>query len=128
FIDRADQQANPNREQLHFRKGHLHVACDHESLVEHAIKDFDEARRPRCSFSQCRHRSSILRDNRVADRETGNARWTCQNRPISAMVMPPLPCGFRWRTTRSASNSDKQRSEEHTSELQSPYDLVCRLL
>src|SRR5437867_5882283 len=23
---------------------------------------------------------------------------------------------------------DRQRSEEHTSELQSPYDLVCRLL
>src|SRR5437867_9374812 len=28
-----------------------------------------------------------------------------------------LPCRDRWR-----------RSEEHTSELQSPYDLVCRLL
>src|SRR5437867_8547546 len=25
-------------------------------------------------------------------------------------------------------NRDDQRSEEHTSELQSPYDLVCRLL
>src|SRR5437867_9252272 len=30
-----------------------------------------------------------------------------------------LLAGFRWRNIRS---------EEHTSELQSPYDLVCRLL
>src|SRR5947208_12149191 len=35
-------------------------------------------------------------------------------------------CGSRWRTT-SASRT-KRRSEEHTSELQSPDHLVCRLL
>src|SRR5437867_7852250 len=29
---------------------------------------------------------------------------------------------------RRASRSRQARSEEHTSELQSPYDLVCRLL
>src|SRR5207248_10922477 len=28
----------------------------------------------------------------------------------------------------SADTGDRTRSEEHTSELQSPYDLVCRLL
>src|SRR5437867_8168300 len=33
--------------------------------------------------------------------------------------------GFRWRTL---SLLQLRRSEEHTSELQSPYDLVCRLL
>src|SRR5438094_3493673 len=31
-----------------------------------------------------------------------------------------------WRGWRTA--SARSRSEEHTSELQSPYDLVCRLL
>src|SRR5437867_8885018 len=31
-------------------------------------------------------------------------------------------------STRIASNIVQGRSEEHTSELQSPYDLVCRLL
>src|SRR5207248_6607325 len=44
--------------------------------------------------------------------------------------------GPRWRlegSTRSLrrtgrSGSPRSRSEEHTSELQSPYDLVCRLL
>src|SRR5207248_11271330 len=34
-----------------------------------------------------------------------------------------------WRpTTGSSLPSEDCRSEEHTSELQSPYDLVCRLL
>src|SRR6266516_6323205 len=33
------------------------------------------------------------------------------------------PCGPRSSRVRAAA-----RSEEHTSELQSPYDLVCRLL
>src|SRR5437867_11684178 len=31
-------------------------------------------------------------------------------------------------SSRSAVSSRPSRSEEHTSELQSPYDLVCRLL
>src|SRR5207248_8800112 len=44
---------------------------------------------------------------------------------------------WRWRGRRGkpatwrlswARNTDNSRSEAHTSELQSPYDLVCRLL
>src|SRR5207248_11796208 len=40
------------------------------------------------------------------------------------------PCrGFRRRFARAESTAGRaHRSEEHTSELQSPYDLVCRLL
>src|SRR5438034_6543758 len=34
----------------------------------------------------------------------------------------------RWRTRSSSSSSSSSRSEEHTSELQSHSDLVCRLL
>src|SRR5207248_9719304 len=34
--------------------------------------------------------------------------------------------GWRWRQLRTVAVG--VRSEEHTSELQSPYDLVCRLL
>src|SRR5437867_4534150 len=33
-----------------------------------------------------------------------------------------------WAATGCASCCSEGRSEEHTSELQSPYDLVCRLL
>src|SRR5438094_2386791 len=32
------------------------------------------------------------------------------------------------KDTTAAGQSRRQRSEEHTAELQSPYDLVCRLL
>src|SRR5438094_4625809 len=45
--------------------------------------------------------------------------------PVSKpTISKPTPVS---RVTRSASPPG-QRSEEHTSELQSPYDLVCRLL
>src|SRR5699024_12247459 len=33
-----------------------------------------------------------------------------------------------WEISRFTSNHNDQRSEEHTSELQSRFDLVCRLL
>src|SRR5438094_7293362 len=33
-----------------------------------------------------------------------------------------------WDAVRGARDAAVARSEEHTSELQSPYDLVCRLL
>src|SRR5260221_10894564 len=46
----------------------------------------------------------------------------------SSAVMPKSQCSTspRWITT--APEPDRSRSEEHTSELQSHSDLVCRLL
>src|SRR5207249_11517325 len=35
---------------------------------------------------------------------------------------------YRWGTMNAAAGRDDNRSEEHTSELQSRFDLVCRLL
>src|SRR5437867_6101471 len=35
---------------------------------------------------------------------------------------------YQEKHTVARSSSNRNRSEEHTSELQSPYDLVCRLL
>src|SRR6266513_6343451 len=43
--------------------------------------------------------------------------------PISA---PGLPGA--WSTSSNPSRTPKRRSEEHTSELQSRFDIVCRLL
>src|SRR5438876_2619919 len=40
---------------------------------------------------------------------------------------PRVSCGVRG-TTPPATRADRFRSEEHTSELQSPVHLVCRLL
>src|SRR5207248_10877628 len=41
--------------------------------------------------------------------------------------IPLAACLALWRRA-AAGGSGSDRSEEHTSELQSPYDLVCRLL
>src|SRR5207248_9809519 len=50
--------------------------------------------------------------------------------PRAAARFVPSPTANRSRVTRGSgsSPSGRTRSEEHTSELQSPYDLVCRLL
>jgi len=50
FVDRTDQQANPNRQQLDFRERHLDVASDDEALVEDTIKDLDQSRGSRMRF------------------------------------------------------------------------------
>src|SRR5207248_10697071 len=39
-----------------------------------------------------------------------------------------MPCGGEPNRSIELAGVDRFRSEEHTSELQSPYDLVCRLL
>src|SRR5207248_10671660 len=53
-----------------------------------------------------------------------STRWTWRSRAPARMSFPePNTTGTRRCPSRSLS-----RSEEHTSELQSPYDLVCRLL
>src|SRR5437867_8879657 len=46
--------------------------------------------------------------------------------PICPAAAPPRPPAWSWAVGESW--RVEPRSEEHTSELQSPYDLVCRLL
>src|SRR5207248_6037354 len=66
-------------------------------------------------FRSTKHKP--FRFNQIRGRQAGKGRRTkplslpCLTKPCETM-----PCGLR------------SRSEEHTSELQSPYDLVCRLL
>src|SRR5256885_12913648 len=50
-------------------------------------------------------------------------------RSIPALKKPPAPVSTPTESSSSSSSSSKApRSEEHTSELQSPCNLVCRLL
>src|SRR5437867_7310487 len=68
------------------------------------------------------------------------SRITVRNHPrkrLPVMLMMNVPTGKPVRNHRPAMLATKNRasapknpprSEEHTSELQSPYDLVCRLL
>ena len=42
LVERADQQAYPDRQELDLRERDLDVAGDHEALVEHPIENVDE--------------------------------------------------------------------------------------
>src|SRR5689334_24744805 len=44
------------------------------------------------------------------------------------MAVAQMMCGVSQRTTAGISSRNRLRSEEHTSELQSQFHLVCRLL
>src|SRR5882762_10528761 len=55
--------------------------------------------------------------------ETGPRSLMLRNRAVSTLGTPPLHSPLS-----SASNCSSTRSEEHTSELQSHLNLVCRLL
>src|SRR5437867_8795479 len=62
-------------------------------------------------------------DLRAPDREHDERRLVrSHERPLAASGHVPVPGG------RAPRRGGPRRSEEHTSELQSPYDLVCRLL
>src|SRR6266540_6607048 len=60
--------------------------------------------------------------------------WTCSSRtwgfrlPRAASRSFTAPCDGSTSATRSSALARCSRSEEHTSELQSHHDLVCRLL
>src|SRR2546428_8595964 len=51
-----------------------------------------------------------------------------RNEPIDNTTAHPAPSGQQGRGSRAANAKPVDRSEEHTSELQSRSDLVCRLL
>ena len=44
LVDRADEQPDPNGQQLDFGERHLDVAGDDEPLVENAVEDVDQTR------------------------------------------------------------------------------------
>src|SRR5438094_2018198 len=59
------------------------------------------------------------------DAHQGRARAADPGRDPDVLVRGD---GLRPLARRPREDDDRLRSEEHTSELQSPYDLVCRLL
>src|SRR5256885_2528471 len=58
----------------------------------------------------------------------GPALWARRLMPTGMIIPPPNPCSTRKKISELADPARPQRSEEHTSELQSPCNLVCRLL
>src|SRR5437867_8200402 len=53
-------------------------------------------------------------------------RWACTALVLNTSLFGGQPTMVGSR--RNGARAERRRSEEHTSELQSPYDLVCRLL
>src|SRR5699024_12251694 len=72
-------------------------------------------------------RSSDL-ERRKTQRSWNLFCWPCQNSISKTWTRNPPQCSGRGMSRPSNSNSGRARSEEHTSELQSRFDLVCRLL
>src|SRR5690349_23113301 len=58
---------------------------------------------------------------------SGTARRAARRRAPGSSTTSSCP-GCCWPCSRSSSRKGRTRSEEHTSELQSRRDLVCRLL
>ena len=46
FVDRADEEADADRQQLDFGERHLDIAGDDQPFVEHAIEDVNETGGP----------------------------------------------------------------------------------
>src|SRR3989338_8429592 len=67
LVDRANQQSNPDGEQLDFSEGHLDVARHDQPLVEYPIQHFDQTgSAPVTLVAQLRrHRFAILWDFRT---------------------------------------------------------------
>src|SRR6266850_4610495 len=60
--------------------------------------------------------------------DVGNGRMLGSDEPSSQPSRAPDPFSPRYHVSSSFSCALSGRSEEHTSELQSPCNLVCRLL
>src|SRR5438094_3320799 len=90
--------------------------CAHAVFVSTAIShSSEESRLP--GEPSCMARSHSSSNRTIWRRERRSA--------LSRFSLPVARC---ISSVRERSRVCVQRSEEHTSELQSPYDLVCRLL
>src|SRR5207248_9681543 len=73
--------------------------------------------------------SSPLRRRNDSKSSTEGSRQALRPRRLPGTRDPPPPAlSPGYAQTTLARLLSRSRSEEHTSELQSPYDLVCRLL
>src|ERR1017187_3330334 len=77
-----------------------------------------------------RQRLAIGRERQHPTRVDGLNEWLHERPLLEITTRPRNPASYAGRTVRPPGTSPPrmQRSEEHTSELQSPMYLVCRLL
>src|SRR5256885_10850870 len=80
---------------------------------------------PYTTLFRSRSRWTSARGGRLGATSTGSSGSTTASRRTSTTPSPASRCRLH---PRSGAPSQPTRSEEHTSELQSPCNLVCRLL
>src|SRR5207249_7404335 len=73
-------------------------------------------------------RSSDLYVEPIVIRAKRHAVWISRDRTTPDFTLPPGPNSVDQPITLGIVPGIRYRSEEHTSELQSRFDLVCRLL
>src|SRR5699024_919428 len=78
-------------------------------------------------YAACRSRCNVCVDNGAGVRPNCLHTYSSTNGSIFAYV-PTAPDNLPYSTRSAASLNRSKRSEEHTSELQSRFELVCRLL
>src|SRR5207253_11037576 len=96
-----------------------HHHPDLPSFPTRRSSDLGKVRLPACRATLCQQKLRLQRLHRFAVRSLFSSSASC--------------AGLRWvfgndRSTSSCSRHTAERSEEHTSELQSRGHLVCRLL
>src|SRR5437867_10017396 len=124
-LDEADRASGVPRIRQAFRKGHrlLPELRPREDAVEQAPLE----RFLRSDHAACRHqvdRAALPDEPRQPLRPAGTGEYAQRD---LRQTDSPRPVGGDAEVRRHG-NLEAARSEEHTSELQSPYDLVCRLL
>src|SRR6266516_4203557 len=80
----------------------------------------------RMASSTCKHRSKFVARLVKRNRDSGSKGSHLTDHPCSCYIRREVE--NRRREHTRCSRQISRRSEEHTSELQSPYDLVCSLL
>ena len=66
FVDRADEQPDPDGQQLDFRERNLDISRDDEPLVEDTVENINQTRGTSVSLCECRrHKFGILRTFRA---------------------------------------------------------------
>src|SRR5688500_803228 len=82
--------------------------------------DCSQAKDPKlCEENRAKLKAAHDKATKACEGKKGGERHDCMRREMCAQSMDPAKC---------EAGAKERRSEEHTSELQSPCNLVCRLL
>src|SRR5205807_10074072 len=100
-------------------------------VTGNVLTDLFEDRAQKRGGSGIKHERSPAENLTLGNRFASRSRALTVDKILGILVPPSAPCNGRrtWVSRRlDQGRVERSRSEEHTSELQSPCNLVCRLL